>query len=447
MTSGACLPSGALGFDAVVGVGHYAPYLRTTLKETIMASVVSSGRDLRLDLFRAVSLWLLFIEELPGSSPGILSARSYGFSDATAIFIFVFGYTAGAVYGDDLRRRGLLLTVMRIFRRAWLVYVAHVFLFVFYVCEISYVARAFDNPAYLDVTRVRALLDQPVMTLLQGLLLNFQITHMEALALYLLLLATFAPMLWLLVRSPAAAVATSAVIYVLARTQGWELAAYPHGTWQFNPFAWQFLFLIGAWFGTGGGGGAMERLLGSRLLTACAAAYLVLAFAFVRIAHIPQLMAYLPTWLIDAVMPVNRTDLDLMLLVHVMAVAAVAVRAVPRDWPALHSPLLRPALLCGQYSLLTFCLGVFLAFAGWSVFIQFSNGPFTLAAVACAGIAVMIGFATVIDWFGETPGGAKSGGTGHPQSCDRRPARSRREGAGVLPDAGRESAAGHRRAG
>lgn len=412
-----------------------------------MTPVVSSGRDLRLDLFRAVSLWLLFIEELPGSSPGILSARSYGFSDATAIFIFVFGYTAGAVYGRDLRERGLVLTVMRVLRRAWIVYVAHVFLFVFYVCEISYVAQAFDNPAYLDATRVRALLDQPVMTLLEGLLLNFQIAHMEALALYLLLLATFAPMLWLLVRSPTAAVATSAAVYVLARTQGWALPAYPHGTWQFNPFAWQLLFLVGAWFGTGGGGRLIERLLGSRLLTGCAAAYLMLAFGFVRIAQVPQLMTYLPTWLVDAVMPVNRTDLDLMLLVHVMAIATVAVRVVPRDWPALSSAMLRPILLCGEYSLLTFCLGVFLAFAAWSVFIQLSNGPFTLAAMACGGIALMIAFATVINWFGETPGHAKAGGTAHSSSSDRRPARSRREGAGTLAEPGREAAPGHRRAG
>jgi hypothetical protein len=272
---------------------------------------------------------------------------------------------------------------------------------------------------------------------------------MEALALYLLLLVTFAPMLWLLVRNPAAAVAISAGVYVVARMQGWALAAYPHGTWQLNPFAWQFLFLLGAWLGTGGGR-TIERILGSRLLLWGAVAYLVVALVLVRVAYGAQFLGSMPAWLVNSVMPVHRADLDLALLLHVMAVAAVAVRLVPRDWPSLASPLLRPILLCGEYSLLTFCLGVFVAFAGWSVFIQLSNGPATLAAMACGGIALMIAFATVIDWFGETTGGGdKAGGSAQaqPLSSERRPARSRRDGTGALVEHGHEAGAGQRRAG
>ena len=45
-----------------------------------------SGRDLRLDLFRGLALWLIFIDHV---SPDLLSwftIRSYGFSDAAEIF-------------------------------------------------------------------------------------------------------------------------------------------------------------------------------------------------------------------------------------------------------------------------------------------------------------------------------------------------------------------------
>ena len=57
-------------------------------------------RDHRLDFFRAISLWLLYLEELSPPTAGWMNVRFYGFSDAAIIFIFVFGYTAGAVYGE-----------------------------------------------------------------------------------------------------------------------------------------------------------------------------------------------------------------------------------------------------------------------------------------------------------------------------------------------------------
>src|SRR5450631_2490997 len=60
------------------------------------------ARELRLDLFRGLALWLIFIDHV---SPDLLSwftIRSYGFSDAAEIFIFISGYTAAFVYGRSL---------------------------------------------------------------------------------------------------------------------------------------------------------------------------------------------------------------------------------------------------------------------------------------------------------------------------------------------------------
>src|SRR5947209_8636573 len=167
-----------------------------------MAKSHGIDRDRRLDLFRAVALWLLFLEELPPEHASFMNIRAYGFSDATAIFILVFGYTAGLVYGQAMRERGVVLASAQIVRRAWHVYVAHVFLLVFYIAEISYVARRFDNPTYTKVTNIADLLRHPAMMLVEGLKLNWQPTGMEELALYIVLLAAFAPLLWLLLRSP-----------------------------------------------------------------------------------------------------------------------------------------------------------------------------------------------------------------------------------------------------
>jgi hypothetical protein len=39
----------------------------------------------------------------------------------------------------------------------------------------------------------------------------------------------------------------SATLYALMWQFEWNIPAYPHGEWVFNPFAWQLLFVFGAW--------------------------------------------------------------------------------------------------------------------------------------------------------------------------------------------------------
>jgi hypothetical protein len=70
--------------------------------------------------------------------------------------------------------------------------------------------------------------------------------NLDALPLYILLLGTFAPALWLMVRKPTLALAGSMAVYLAARHFGWNLSGSPSGVWYFNPFALQFLFVLGA---------------------------------------------------------------------------------------------------------------------------------------------------------------------------------------------------------
>src|SRR6266403_4398033 len=97
------------------------------------ASVVTTGRDLRLDLFRGIALWLIFLDHIPSNIVNWITIRNYGFSDAAEIFVFISGYTAAFVYGRAMQERGLIVASARIWRRAWQVYVAHVFIFVIFM--------------------------------------------------------------------------------------------------------------------------------------------------------------------------------------------------------------------------------------------------------------------------------------------------------------------------
>src|SRR5947199_10513223 len=94
-------------------------------------------RELRLDLFRGMALWLIFIDHLPPNLLTWFTIRNYGFSDATEIFIFISGYTAAFVYGRAMLESGFVVATARILRRVWQIYVAHVFRFTIFLAEIS----------------------------------------------------------------------------------------------------------------------------------------------------------------------------------------------------------------------------------------------------------------------------------------------------------------------
>ena len=371
------------------------------------APVVTTGRDLRLDLFRGIALWLIFLDHIPSNLVAWGTIRNYGFSDATEIFIFISGYTAAFVYGRAMRDRGFIVASARILRRAWQIYVAHIFLFAIFMAEISYVASTFDNPLYAEEMHILDFLKQPDVTIFQALLLKFKPVNMDVLPLYIVLLLLFPPMLFLLMRAPAFALAGSALLYVLSWNLDWNLPAYPNGVWFFNPFAWQLLFVFGAWCALGGAK-RLAPVLRSRTVLAVAIAYLIFAFVITLTWYIEPLGRLVPNWLSEWMYPIDKTNLDVLRFAHFLALAAVTVRFIPRDWPVLKSPLLQPAIRCGQHSLEIFCLGVFLAFAGQFVISEYSGGPPIQIVISLTGIFIMIAVANLISWYKAIEGRSPS---------------------------------------
>src|ERR1700745_2251517 len=174
------------------------PRLGLTSAPAAASVLPPGGRDLRLDLFRGVALWLIFLDHIPQNVVNWFPIRNYGFSDATEIFVFISGYTAAFVYGRAMRERGVVVASARILKRAWQIYVAHVVLFAIYMAEISYVAATFENPLYGEEMGIFDFLRQPDVTLGPALLLKFKPANMDVLPLYIVLLGTFPLFLWIL---------------------------------------------------------------------------------------------------------------------------------------------------------------------------------------------------------------------------------------------------------
>ncbi|MDB5625020.1 MAG: putative OpgC protein [Tardiphaga sp.] len=372
--------------------------------------VSGTERELRLDLFRGLALWLIFIDHLPQNILTWLTIRNYGFSDATEIFIFISGYTAAFVYGRTMQEQGFVIAAARILRRVWTIYVAHVFLFTIFLAEISYVATSFQNPLYTEEMGILDFLKQPDVTIVQALLLRFRPVNMDVLPLYIVLMLFLAPILWLMRRKPDIALGLSVLLYALTWEFDLYLSAYPNGVWAFNPFAWQLLFVFGAWCALGGAK-RMSRILDSNITLWICVAYLLAAFWVTLTWYVPQFHHLLPRIIEQWMYPINKTDLDVLRFAHFLALAALTIRFLKKDWPGLKSPRLRPLILCGQHSLEIFCIGVFLAFAGHFILAEVSGGAFMHFLISVSGIMVMSGAAWVFSWYkrvgGKTGSGAK----------------------------------------
>ena len=367
------------------------------------APVVTTGRDLRLDLFRGLALWLIFLDHIPSNVVAWGTIRNYGFSDATEIFVFVSGYTAAFVYGKEMRERGFMIAGAHILRRVWQIYVAHVFLFAIYLAEIFYVATSFENPLYAEEMNILDFLKQPEVTIVQALLLKFKPANMDILPLYIVLLLLFPPILRLLQFRASLALGASVLLYVLTWHFNWNLPSYPEGHWFFNPFAWQLLFVFGAWCALGGAQ-RLGAVLQSRITLGVAVAYLLFAFVITLTWYLPGMGQYVPHWLEQLIYPIDKVNLDALRFAHFLALAVVTVRFIPREWPVLKSRWLWAPIVCGQHSLEIFCLGVFLSFAAHFAMVEISGAIWMQLLLSALGILAMIAVAGLLTWYKRAEG-------------------------------------------
>jgi hypothetical protein len=100
-------------------------------------------------------------------------------------------------------------------------------------------------------------------------------------------------------------------------------------------------------------------------------AWILFAFLIVMTWHSAFLESLIPKWMIKAIYPIDKTDLDMLRFTHFLALAVLVSRNIPRHWAPLTSHWLRPLVLCGRHSLPNFCLGVFLSFGVHYILVQY----------------------------------------------------------------------------
>jgi hypothetical protein len=363
----------------------------------ISATLPEKGRDLRLDLFRGVANWAIFLDHIPDNVVNWITTRNYGFSDAADLFVFISGYTASFVYARMMLERGFIVGATRLTKRVWQLYVAHIILFVIYIASISYLALRFGDSDMIDEFNVAGLVDHATETLRQGLFLRFKPLNLDVLPLYIVLMGLFPPVLWFMLRKPDLTMALSIALWLVARQMGWNLSAYPAGTWYFNPFCWQVLFVFGAWCAMGGARRSMSLIMSPVTLYLCLA-YLLFALIMTMAGRFADFGAMFPHWLYSAFNPNDKTNLAPYRFLHFVVIVILTIRFVPKDWSGLEWKVFDPLIVCGQQSLAVFCVGVFLSFVGHFMLSLSSGSLFVQILVSIAGISIMTTVAYYISW-------------------------------------------------
>jgi hypothetical protein len=363
----------------------------------------STARDLRVDFFRGLALWWIYTDHIPGDVLGDYSLRNFAMCDATEVFVLLAGYGAGLSYGMGLGRNGYISTAADVIRRAWTLYVAHIFLFVLFTAQVTYSATALNRLNYLEETRLDVLGDDPYRSILEALLLRFQPSLLNILPLYVVLLLFFAATIWLL-RWPRLLFGVSLAIYLVVRFTSLNFGAWGGDGWFFDPLAWQFLFIIG-------------------VLLACApmrppsrpwlfdAAAVVVMFLGVIVTTIiephPHLLDLVTGSAVFHYLVIeDKTGLYPFRLLSILALTWLCVRIIRFDQPWLRSPWAAPLVLIGQNSLPVFCSGIVFGFLA-RLGLEYDDRVLMQAAINLSGAIGMVAVGALAAWY-RTKGSGKA---------------------------------------
>jgi hypothetical protein len=367
-------------------------------------------RDLRLDFFRGLALVFIFLNHIPNNVVSWLSNRNYGFSDATETFVFISGYSVLLAYGAAMQKQGFVVGTARIWRRVWQIYTAHVFLFIIFIAQIAWLAARY-NLDLAEEMNIAPLFEEPHILMLQALLLKFRPVNMDVLPMYIALMGAFPPVMWLMQRRPHAVLAASFALWFTVQFTHWNLPSYPDGRWFFNPLAWQFLFVLGAWCALHRQSAPWRRLP-AKAVTSLAILYVLFSLAIVLSWLRPEWGNYVPTAVARLIYPIDKTEMDIWRLMHFLALAWLVVLLVKPNARFLEWRASRLLILCGQHSLHVFCAGIFLSFAGHFILSEIAPGLAAQVAVSAGGMTLLVALAALMTWYKAVENSRKAGDEG-----------------------------------
>ncbi len=403
----------------------------TSIPSPAAAAVAKSAprvRDLRLDFFRGLAMFIILIAHTPGNFLTSWIPARWGFSDATEIFVFCSGMASAIAFGGGFDRAGWVLGTARVLFRVWQVYWAHVCLFfatlalTVYLTDLDITGRNYWGQLNLWMIFVESDKWENPNILLSFMTLRYVPNYFDILPMYMIVLLMM-PLVMALSRIDLRLVAVFVIgVWLMAQTalmQSLNLGAYhlefpaepwSDRAWFFNPFGWQLIFFTGFAFMRGW----LPKPPVTPALLALAA---VLVIANVPLSNIGVRefdLDWARTWRSTYGALFDKSDFGILRYVHFLSLAylfwvlagdkggnllASGSSALARIWDIA----LKVILKVGQQSLAVFITSMFTArLMGFMMDVAGRSVTVTLL-VNLFGFAVLIGVAYGAGWFKSQP--------------------------------------------
>ncbi|MCC7428075.1 MAG: OpgC domain-containing protein [Alphaproteobacteria bacterium] len=351
-------------------------------------------RDLRLDVMRGLMQIFIFVAHVPGSIANWWIHGAWGFSDSSEQFVLLSGYTLGSVFALKWARGGYGAAWLDMLGRTANLYRTQLALFVLYAVVILAVCELFPR---LDEARLMGLgflLDAPPAAALGAVTMLYQPSQTGILPVFVWCMLMVPPFMWLLARVGAWALVPSVFLYLVVQVWGGIVPSIPADFGiAFDPFAWQILFLGGAYLGRETLYGRVP-LGGAPWLVRLAGLYVGAAFIVRADWAAHDLVGVGPALLADGAAVMAKDTLSPFRVLHALALVVLVGRFVPREMGLWHSRAGVALARCGRFSLQVFCVGVFLSYLA-SVAMRVVPLPVLLVDLCAiaAGIGILIAFA------------------------------------------------------
>jgi hypothetical protein len=384
-------------------------------------------RDLRLDFFRGIAMFIILIAHTPGNFLTSWIPARWGFSDATEMFVFCSGMASAIAFGGAFQRAGWLMGTARVSFRVWQVYWAHIGLFI----AIAAMLASIDYFGGYDKTYIGSLnlwkfFADPAVPLVGLMTLSYVPNYFDILPMYMVVLAMM-PLVMALQRVHTGLVfAFMIVVWLGAQESLFGAAHLAFGaepwsdrTWYFNPFGWQLVFFTGFAFMRGWIPKPPVHIA------------LIAVAASIVLANIPLsnigVRAIARDWffvtetgnpVIDARVAlkplIDKSDFGLFRYVHFMSLAYLAwvvagdkgnnllargTSVLARVWDVI----LQIILKVGQQSLAVFIVSMFFARVMGFIMDLAGRDTATTLAVNMGGAMVLVATAYGAGWFKSQP--------------------------------------------
>ncbi len=385
-------------------------------------------RDLRLDFFRGLAMFIILFAHTPGNLLSLWIPARWGFSDATEIFVFCSGMASAIAFGGAFARVGWFLGTARVLFRVWQVYWAHVGLFfatlamTVYLTDLDITGQNYWGQLNLWPVFVESDKWENSNILLSFMTLRYVPNYFDVLPMYMIVLLLM-PLVMALAQVDKRLVAAFVIgIWLLAQDAllqalglgAWhlEFPAEPWSDrgWFFNPFGWQLIFFTGFAFMRGW----LPKPPVTPLLFGLA--------AFIVIANIPLSnigvreleLGWAADWRKANAALFDKTDFAILRYVHFLSLAYICwvlagdqgknlLARGTGTAARLREGLLTVILKVGQQSLAVFVFSMFTARVLGFVMDVIGRGVFITLAVNLVGCALLVAVAYGAGWFKSQP--------------------------------------------